>query len=123
MPQLGKYSTDRDNILHYMATCDWANESFGDVDAPTGYVWRMSNTFQDVQPSNTELTSLIAEQVKLYDIVDNDEFRESLVGHYLIVENSNGSVDVWQFDSEQALMSEYTYQLGVYDAWAGQDDE
>ena len=122
MAQLGKYSTDRDNILHFMATCDWANESFGDVDAPTGYVLRMSNTFQDVQPSNTELTSLIEDQVKAYDIVDNDDFRESLVGHFLIWEDASGFVSVLQFATELDLLDVYKDLETEFSEWDSQDD-
>ena len=122
MAQLGKYSTDRDNILHFMATCDWANESFGDVDAPTGYVWRMSNTFQDVSPKNGEFNSLVETSVALYDIVDNDEFRESLVGHFLIWEDSNGFVGVLQFATEQELLSVFHDLETEFNAWDEQDD-
>ena len=122
MAQLGKYSTDRDNILHFMATCDWANESFGDVEAPTGYVLRMSNTFQDVQPSNTELTSLIEDQVKAYDIVDNDDFRESLVGHFLIWEDASGFVSVLQFATELDLLDVYKDLETEFSEWDSQDD-
>lgn len=122
MAQLGKYSTDRDNILHFMATCDWANESFGDVDAPTGYVWRMSNTFQDVSPKNGEFNSLVETSVALYDIVDNDEFRESLVGHFLIWEDSNGFVSVLQFATELDLLDVYKDLETEFSEWDSQDD-
>jgi hypothetical protein len=122
MTQLGKYSTDRDNILHYMATSDWANDSFGDVEAPTGYVWRISNTLEEVQLSNTELTSLIEEQVKAYGIEDNDDFRHSLVGHFLLVEGSQGFVDVYAYDSEAELLKEYDYREEVYSEWAGDEE-
>ena len=123
MPQLGKYSTDRDCILHYMATCEWSNGSFGHVDSPTGYVWRITNTWNDVHPTNREFTSLIEDQVKAYDIVDDDDFRESLTGSFLVIEGSNGLVSVLQFDSERELMSVYSELERKYERWDSQDDE
>lgn len=123
MTQLGKYSNDRDNILHFMATSDWANESFGDVEAPTGYVWRISNTPEEVQVSNTELTSLIEEQLVSYDIEDGPEFRNSLVGHFLISEDSNGLVYVMPFPNESNLLNRFNELQELFDEWAGQDDE
>lgn len=123
MTQLGKYSTDRDNILHFMATCDWANESFGSVDAPTGYVWRMSNTWTDVSPKNGEFNSLIDASIVLYGIEDNDSFRESLVGHFLIWEDSNGLVSVLKFATERELLSVFRDLEREFYAWDSQDDE
>lgn len=122
MTQLGKYSTDRDNILHFMATCDWANDSFGDVEAPTGYVWRISNTRDDIfgcfDQGNSELDSLIEDQLKAYDIEDTPEFRSSLVGYFLVMEDSNGLVFVLQFPTEQDLLSVYSTLQDEYEAWA-----
>lgn len=36
---LGKYSTLRDEFLHGMCADDWADESDGSVDSPTGYFY------------------------------------------------------------------------------------
>jgi hypothetical protein len=121
--QLGKYSTDRDNILHFLCTSDWANDSFGNVEAPTGYVWRISNDPADVQISNTEITSVIEDQLKSYDIEDSPEFRKELEGHYLIQEDSNGLVHVLKCPSKTSLVSEYNYLLNQFNAWDSQDDE
>jgi hypothetical protein len=122
MTQLGKYSSDRDNILHYMATSDWANDSFGDVEAPTGYVWRMSNDLQDVQLANTELTSLIEDQLEAYDIEDGPQFRNSLVGHFLITENDQGAVSVQKFDTESELFALFVELRHEYSKWEGYED-
>ena len=118
MPQLGKYSTDRDNILHAMALADWANESFGDVDSPTGYVWRISNNWEEVKPQNMEITSLLEDQLEAYDIADTPDFRQSLVGHFLIIEDSNGSVSVHEFETERVLLMHYSTLEAEYEAWA-----
>lgn len=123
MPQLGKYSTDRDNILHYMATSDWANDSFGDVEAPTGYVWRISNNWEEVKPQNMEITSLLEDQLALYSIADTPEFRQSLVGHYLVIEDSNGLVHVAQCATEAELLQRFEALQAEFYAWDSQDDE
>jgi hypothetical protein len=123
MTQLGKYGTDRDNILHYMATSDWAMGSFGDVEAPTGYVWKMSNNPADVQVSNTELTSLIEDQIELYSIEDGPEFRASLVGHFLIAEDSNGFVSVAEYASAELLQQAYDSLEAIFSEWDNQEDE
>jgi hypothetical protein len=123
MTQLGKYGTDRDNILHYMATSDWANDSFGDVEAPTGYVWRISNTLSEVQVSNTELTSLIEDQLEAYNIEDGPAFRASLVGHFVIEEDSNGFVSVTEFESEAVMLEEFENWRKVFEEWDSQEDE
>ena len=122
MPQLGKYSTDRDNVIHYLCMGGWANESFGDVESPTGYVYRISNTFGDVNPDNTEFSSMIDDQVTAYDIADNLEFRKSLVGHFLVTEDSNGFVSVLEFETERELLSVYSDLEQEFSDWDSQDD-
>jgi hypothetical protein len=119
MAQLGKYSSDKDNILHFMATSDWANDSFGNVEAPTGYVWRMTNTVEDVQLSNTELTSLIGEQLQAYSIEDGQQFRSSLVGNFLIAEDSQGFVSVTEYPTAALLEQAYDSLQAIYEDWEG----
>lgn len=123
MTQLGKYSTDRDNILHFLCTSQWSNDSFGDVDSPTGYVYRISNDPADVHIPNTEVTSLIEEQLVSYDIEDSPEFRKTLEGHFLVTENSSGLVSVLEFATESELLSIYSELEAEYDAWASQDED
>lgn len=113
MTQLGKYDSDRDNILHFMCMSEWSNEFFGDVEAPTGYVWRISNTFDEVSPDNTEFNSLVETSVALYDIEDSPEFRSSLVGHFLVYEDSSGFVSVLKAPSEQALITQFNATRGL----------
>lgn len=121
--QLGKYSSDRDNILHFLCSSDWANESFGDVEAPTGYVYRITNQTADVQLSNTEITSVIEDQLQAYDIEDTEDFRKSLVGHFLVAEDSNGLVSVSEYQTEELLQQAYSSLEDIYGQWADQDNE
>lgn len=121
MTQPGKYDSDRDNILHFMCVSDWSNESFGDVEAPTGYVWRISNGPADVHIPNTEVTSLIEDQLAAYDIQDSPAFRSSLVGHFLVYEDSSGFVSVLKAPSEQALIVQFNATRERYEEWLGDD--
>jgi hypothetical protein len=123
MTQLGKYDSDRDNILHFMCVSDWANESFGDVESPTGYVWRITNRPADVHIPNTEVTSLIEDQLEAYDIQDSPEFRSSLVGNFLVYEDSNGFVSVLKAPSESALIVQFNATRARYEEWLGEDDD
>jgi hypothetical protein len=125
MTQLGKYDSDRDNILHFMCEAGWANESFGDVESPTGYVWRITNRPADVHIPNTEVTSLIQDQLEAYGIQDSPEFRDSLVGSFLVWEDSNGLVGVHQYtgqDAESQLVTEFEAIQELFYEWDSQDD-
>lgn len=123
MPQFGKYSTDRDNILHFLCTSGWANDTFGDVEAPTGFVSRISNNPADVHLPNTEITSLIEDQLALYDITDDAGFRRSLEGHFLVIEDDRGLVTVRMYADEEALKQDFRTLRDRYETWAAQDEE
>lgn len=116
--QLGKFSTDRDSALHYLCTVDWSTGSFGDVDSPTGYVWRISNTWEDVMPQNMEFNSVLAEWLQSEDVDDRQAFRAHLVGYFILQEDSNGLVHVQQFSSEAAMNARYSGLAREYDTWA-----
>lgn len=120
---LGKYSSARDSILHYLCTSGWGNDSFGDVEAPTGYVWRISNNPADVHIPNTEVTSLLEEWFEQNnEVTDSPELRKELVGHFLVTENSQGFVSVQQFPSEWALKLVYMSLERDFFKWDSQDD-
>lgn len=119
--QLGKFSSDRDSALHYLCTVDWSNDSFGDVEAPTGYVWRISNDPADVHIPNTEFTSVLEEWLEANpEVQDSAEFRASLIGHFLITEDSNGLVYVTESPTEASVKRAFESLRRLYDAW---DDE
>jgi hypothetical protein len=121
--QLGKFNSERDSLLHYMCVSEWANESFGSVEAPTGFVWRISNNWEEVKPENTEITSVLEEWFEQQgDVEDTPEFRRSLVGHFILIENDQGFVSVTQFPNEHALMEEYTARLEDFGIWDTQTE-
>lgn len=123
--QLGKYSSDRDSALHFLCVGEWSNESFGNVEAPTGYVWRISNTWEDVKPINMEFNSVIEDWVALDSDIDGvaTEFRKSLVGHFLVVEDEQGFVSVHEYATETLLLQAFKSLEEIYAAWDEQGDD
>lgn len=118
--QLGKYSSDRDNILHFLVGSGWGNEQFGDIESPVGHVSRISNNWEEVKPINAEFTSLVEDELKNYSIEDGEEFRKSLVGHFLVVEDSQGFVSVTEYPTEALLLQVYESLENIYSEGEGE---
>lgn len=122
--QLGKFSTDRDSALHYLSTSEWANDTFGNVEAPTGFVSKISNNWEEVKPENTEMTSVLEDWFEQQgDVEDTPEFRESLVGHFLITENSQGFVYVSEFETAEDRDRVYNDLETEFNEWDDQGPE
>lgn len=121
---IGKYDSRRDEILHALCVADWSNASFGDVEAPGGYVWRIDLDKQDifgtVSGRNTEFESLL-DALEFYDVTISE--RRALIGHFIVIEDSNGFIYVRSFDTEGDLMHEYEYRELQYSEWLGEDDD
>lgn len=100
----GKYEGShplRDEALHTMSVQGWANESDGNVEDLSGYVSRVSNT-----PAE------LAEVLAAFDGEFPDGLDpQSLVGHFLLVENSQGFLYVTEYPTEQAVIGAYRMQL------------
>ncbi len=121
---LGKYSSARDSILHYLCVGEWSNASFGDVEAPTGYVWRISNDPADVHIPNTEITSVLSDWFEQNnEVTDSPELRNELVGHFLVVEDSAGFVYVVEFATESLLLTRFNALREDFDEWDVQEDD
>lgn len=121
---LGKFSSARDSILEYLCNNGWANGSFGDVDAPTGYVYRISNNPADVHIPNTEVTSLLGDWFEANpEVTDSPELRAELVGHFLVNEDSNGFIHVAMFEKEETLTELYQFMENKYDEWNSDDED
>jgi len=117
---LGKYDSFRDSALHFLCTSDWNNGEFGDVQDYGVYIWRISNTPEEVQVINTEITSVL-EDWESYEEANgaSQEFRDQLVGHFIVSENSQGFVNVREFDTKEALDARYNAFLEHYIEWSG----
>jgi hypothetical protein len=103
---LGKYSTLRDAYLHDMAVNGWANESFGDVEAPTGYVWLISNSAAEM----LEVTQTFGPAPR------------NAVGHFVLIEDSNGFVSVFDHSTNTGAGTLFRALEAEYSAWLDTED-
>ncbi len=114
-PLKGKYSSVRDELLHDLSVSGWANASSGDVASPTGHFSRISN-------SEAELPEVVGTFDEDLHTLGRDNFG-CLVGHFMVIESSEGFVTVVSYRTEQALMTDYAQLEAVYSAWEAQDEE
>lgn len=120
---LGKYSNARDDILHYLCTSEWSNDSFGNVDEYGAYVWKISNDPADVAQDNTEFSSLLAEWLEnCPEVTDSPELRAELAGHFIVTTVSSGFVYVTAFDTEAARDAVYSEAETAWAEWNDDDD-
>lgn len=110
---LGKFDSYRDSALHYLCSSGWGNNSFGDVSTYGVYVWRISNNLQEVHTLNTEINSVFEDwendNPELLGTLECslEEFRKSLVGHFMVSENSDGIVTVKEYALESELIRHF----------------
>lgn len=115
---MGKYSSARDDLLHYLCISDWANESSGNTESPSGYFWRISNTAEDVQQANGEFNSVIADWfADNSEVTDSEELRSELVGHFIVQGVDSGFVYVYKYDDEAEQREAYEALEQQYAAW------
>ncbi len=121
---LGKFSSARDDILHYLCTSDWANESSGNTEAPSGYFWRISNKWVDVSSDNGEFNSVLTEWwADNPEVADSWDLRNELVGHFIVQGVDSGMVYVYQYDNEAEMLEAYAALEEVYAAWDTDEDD
>jgi hypothetical protein len=120
----GKYDSFRDSALHYMVSNGYNEGEFGDVNDYGVYIWRITNTDAEVVIENTETTSLL-EQWESYEEANgsSDDFREKLMGHFIISEDSQGFVSVRQFDSYEGMEARFEAFRDHYNEWVSEQIE
>jgi hypothetical protein len=104
---LGRFSTLRDEYLYNMAVDGWANESDGSTEAPTGYFYRISNEPDDIR----EIARVFGNPV------------DGIIGHFLLIEDSNGFVSVGTYADAQTLEEDFKALTDEYSAWLDAEDE
>jgi hypothetical protein len=121
---LSKFSSARDDILHFLCISDWAEESDGNSEAPTGYFWRISNTDADVHQSNGEFSSVFAEWLEMNpEVTDSPELRSELVGHFIVQAMDSGFVYVGDYSTEEAMLEDFAEMQEEFGKWDEQDLE
>jgi len=121
---LSKFSSARDDILHFLCLSDWAEESDGNSEAPTGYFWRISNKAEDVQQENTEFSSIMDEWLDYNpEVIDSAELRAELVGHFIVTAVDSGMVYVAKYSSEKELLEGYQILEEEFFKWDEQGED
>jgi len=115
---LGKFDSARDSILSYLCLADWAEESDGNTEAPTGYFSRISNEAADVSMENTEFNSIMAEWLDFNpEVTDSPELRSELVGHFIVQSMDSGFVYVGTYTTEEAMLTVFAEMQEEFSAW------
>lgn len=109
------HDSPRDQVLHAMAQQGWANESDGNVEAPTGWFCRISNALDDV------VSIIDAFGLEALEIDPNFDFSE-VIGHFLLVEDDQGFISVFEFESEWHAANAFIAQQRAYLEWLGSSD-
>lgn len=105
-----KFNSARDELLYAMTLDGWANESDGNVEAPTGFFARISNDPQDV-PS-------------IRDAFPNETkgmANSTMVGHFLMKENSQGFVYVTTYPDSVSLIRDFRALEAEFSEWDSQE--
>lgn len=121
---LGKYSSARDDILHFLCMSDWAEESSGNSESPSGYFWKISNAPGDVNLHNGEFNSIIEEWFKENpEVVDSSNLRFELVGDFIVQGVDSGMIYVYSYESKAEMLEAYEALEEQFSAWDEQDEE
>jgi hypothetical protein len=84
----GKYASPLGEALHRLCQEQWANESTGNVEAPTGYVWRITITEAELPEVRSALDAIWEDHP--YD--DEGRACAEMVGAWIVVEDTQGFV-------------------------------
>lgn len=98
-------------VLQAMVSEGWANQSDtdGNVDSPHGAFARVSN-------SEAELSEVVEAFEDVITAYGMDDTRE-LIGHFLVVEDSQGFVHVTSYDDEVSLTRDFQQLQDAYAEW------
>jgi hypothetical protein len=96
-------------VLQAMITQGWANESDGDVEAPTGHFARVTNEARDIDGVHDAFKDVIV----AYGLGDESV----LIGHFLVREDSQGFVDVTSYDNPIELTRDFQALQDAYAEW------
>lgn len=122
---LGKFDSYRDSALHFLCRAEWCNASFGDVNDYGVFIDRISNFQEDLTGCIDALTEWEEMNPELLGVLEctKEEFRASLVGHFLVSENEQGLVTVKQYTLESELIRHFNQMRDHYDEFMTEQDE
>ena len=99
-------------VLQAMVTGGWANESDGNVEAPTGHFARVSNSAAEMM----EVCQAFADEIAMHGLTCEDA-HALLIGDFLVREDSQGNVFVTAYDNPIALTRDFQALQDAYALW------
>lgn len=96
-------------VLQAMVSGGWATDSDGDVDSPQGAFARVTNEEAEL----AEVVAAFQDTINTYEMEDTRE----LIGHFLVVEDSQGFVHVTRYDNPIALTRDFQQLQDAYAEW------
>ena len=111
-----KYNSERDKILDWMVTSDWANESNGSVESSTGHFARVCNDESD------RAGLLDAFGADMEDCEPPVAF-EQLLGNFIVREDDQGFVTVTEYKTLAECEAAYNALLTEYDHLVNDTDD
>lgn len=109
---MSKYDCARDEVLDAMVTEGWANQSDGNVEAPTGHFAMVCN-------SEAELDEVVHAFDEVITSLDLGPLRDDsqLVGNYIVRTNNQGFVSVEEFETPSLCESAYAELQSAFYEW------
>lgn len=109
-----KFDSARDEYLYDMCVGEWANDSDGDSEAPTGYFWQISNSPEEL----SEIVDAFGNLETRLGFIAN----ELIVGYFIVQTNDQGFVYVEEFETQETLNDAYNSLTDEFSIWLEQDD-
>lgn len=114
----GKFSSGRDEVFYTMELDGWANESSGDVEAPTHAFAKLSNSPAEMLEVIEAFAEIINEAM-----IHHGESLETMVGHFLLQHDSQGGFHVTEFMRASDLATAYGALERQYASWDDEGDD
>lgn len=110
-----------DRLFKSIVSGDWANESEGDVEAPTGFFSLILIEYNECE----EVWNAFASYPDLSDCQMKVLWSGMLAGYYLTTEDSNGIIRVYAYDEPDDARRAYEALVHQFGEWydADQADE
>jgi hypothetical protein len=115
---MSKYDCARDEVLDVMVMEGWANQSDGNVEAPTGHFACVCNSETELDEVLLAFAEDIARVSDEWGTMGNGAYRDGcLVGHYIVRTNNQGFVSVESFETLAECESAYAQLQNAFYEW------
>lgn len=90
----------RNESLHRLCWHGWADESDGQVEAPTGCFWRLTITEAEL-PEIASVLLASADELPSLDNLFNPDLLRSLIGAWIVTEDTHGCVTAVDWSTDE----------------------